>query len=314
MTAYLHPSPAPVIVERAALGAAPSLAASYDVCRRLNRAHGRTYYFAAQFLPRSSRHHVHALYGFARYADDLVDHMALSWDTDQRRRAFQAWAAAFEVALDAGRSDDPVLAAVVNTVRELHISRDDLRAFLASMAMDLSVTRYATAADLYRYMYGSAGVIGAMMLPVLGATDPRARDRAVDLGVAFQLTNFLRDVAEDFDRGRIYLPLEDLDRFGVTSDDFAARRLTPAFRRLLAFEAERTRALYRRAEAGWALLPPASRRCIRIAHRLYAEILDRLEAGDYDVFSRRAAVPTARKLAVAARELTRGGASRSGRV
>ena len=303
MTAYLHPSPSTVIVERAALGAAPSLTASYDVCRRLNRAHGRTYYFAAQFLPRASRHHVHALYGFARYADDLVDHMALSWDADQRRRAFESWVAAFEAALDTGRTTDPVLLAVVHTVRELQIRRDDLRAFLASMAMDLTVTRYATYADLYAYVYGSAGVIGAMMLPVLGATDPRARDRAVDLGIAFQLTNFLRDVAEDFDRGRIYLPVEDLDRFGISPDDFAARRVTPAFRRLLAFEAERTRALYRRAEAGWTLLPPASRRCIRIAHRLYSEILDRLEAGDYDVFRRRAAVPSTRKLAVAAQEL-----------
>jgi 15-cis-phytoene synthase len=153
-------------------------------------------------------------------------------------------------------------------------------------------------------VYGSAAVIGAMMLPVLGSTHPQARDRAMDLGVAFQLTNFLRDVAEDWDRDRIYLPLEDLERFGVTERDFRARRVGPSFQRLLAFEAQRTRVLYRRAEDGWAMLPSASQACIRIAHHLYREILDRIEAADWQVFRIRAAVPTRRKIVVALRELT----------
>ncbi|MGH8910230.1 MAG: phytoene/squalene synthase family protein [Egibacteraceae bacterium] len=271
----------------------------------MNAAHGRTYYFATRFLPRSKRRHVHALYGFARYADDLVDHMDLSWEPEQRRRALEAWSREFLTSLMTGRTQEPVLMAVLNTVQELGIRHDDLRAFLRSMAMDLEVSRYATYDDLYGYVYGSAAVIGSMMLPVLGSTHPQARDRAMDLGVAFQLTNFLRDIAEDWDRDRIYLPLEDLERFGVTERDFRARRVGENFRRLLAFEAQRTRALYRRAEAGWAMLPPASRACIRIAHHLYREILDRLEAADWQVFGVRAAVPTRRKLAVAARELIR---------
>lgn len=306
---YRHPAPAPWMVARGLAGRqGVDLAASYELCRRMNAAHGRTYYFATRFLPPSRRRHVHALYGFARYADDLVDHMDLSWEPSQRRKALEAWSAEFLTSLETGHTEEPVLAAVLDTVRELRIRHDDLRAFLASMAMDLELTRYPTYGDLSTYVYGSAAVIGSMMLPVLGSHEgnsrqPQARARAMDLGVAFQLTNFLRDVAEDWDRDRIYLPLEDLDQFGVTERDFHSRRVGPAFRQLLAFEARRTRALYQRAEAGWAMLPPASQRCIRIAHRLYREILDRIEAADWQVFHVRAAVPATRKLTVAAHEV-----------
>ena len=303
---YRHPAPSTSIVaDGLPTGGRVDLPASYELCRRLNAAHGRTYYFATRFLPQDRRHHVHALYGFARYADDLVDHFDLAWSDARRREALERWTDGFLASLARGHSDDPVLKAVVNTVDELDIAHDDLRAFLRSMAMDLTVTRYPTYRDLYGYVYGSAAVIGAMMLPVLGARHPDARARAMDLGIAFQLTNFLRDIAEDWDRGRIYLPLEDLERFGVTEDDFARRQVTPQLRRLLAFEAARTRALYRRAEVGWGMLEPRSQTCIRIAHRLYGEILDRIEADDWQVFTHRASVPTRRKVAVAARELLR---------
>ncbi|MGI8575846.1 MAG: phytoene/squalene synthase family protein [Egibacteraceae bacterium] len=281
------------------------LATSYELCRRLNAAHGRTYYFATRFLPARKRPHVHALYGFARYADDLVDHLDLSWSPARRRAELERWTARFLTDLEAGASDEPILKAVVHTVRTLGIAHEDLAAFLRSMAMDLTVTRYETYEELSVYTYGSAAVIGSMMLPVLEPTSPAAREPAMALGVAFQLTNFLRDVAEDHTRGRIYLPLEDLARFEVDERQLAARRMTPSLRRLIAFEATRTRELYQRAEAGWALLPPTSRACIRIAHHLYAEILDRLEAQDWDVFSHRASVPPRRKTWVAARELAR---------
>jgi len=306
---YVHPEPSARLVADALVGrqgdGPVDLATSYELCRRLNAAHGRTYYFATRFLPRDRRHHVHALYGFARYADDLVDHLALSWTPEQRRAALEQWSGEFLVALDRGRTDDPILVAVLATVRELRIDHDDLRAFLASMAMDLTVTRYATYEDLATYVHGSAAVIGSMMLPVLSPRHPDARARAMDLGVAFQLTNFLRDVAEDWDRGRIYLPLEDLERFGVTEWDFRARHVSSGFRRLLAFEVARTRALYRRAEDGWGMLAPRSQACIRIAHRLYGGILDALEDADYQVFRVRASVPGRRRAAVAARELLR---------
>jgi phytoene synthase len=189
---YRHPAPSTAIVADGLPDDRPvDLATSYELCRRLNAAHGRTYYFATRFLPRDRRHHVHALYGFARYADDLVDHLDLDWTDAQRRAALEAWSTDFLACLERGHSDDPVLKAVVATVGELGIAHGDLRAFLRSMAMDLTVARYGTYDDLYRYVYGSAAVIGAMMLPVLGARHPDARARAMDLGIAFQLTNFL---------------------------------------------------------------------------------------------------------------------------
>jgi phytoene synthase len=303
---YHHPAPSTAIVAGGLPDDGPvDLTTSYELCRRLNAAHGRTYYFATCFLPRDRRHHVHALYGFARYADDLVDHFDLDWSAARRRTALEAWSADFLACLGRGHSDDPVLKAVVATVDELGIAHDDLRAFLRSMAMDLTVTRYETYEDLYGYMHGSAAVIGAMMLPVLGARHPDARARATDLGIAFQLTNFLRDVAEDWDRGRIYLPLEDLARFDLSEDDFRRRQVTRQLRGLLAFEIDRTRALYRRAEEGWGMLAPRSQVCIRIAHRLYGEILDRIEAADHEVFTYRASVPLLRKLVVAGREVLR---------
>jgi len=144
-----------------------------------------------------------------------------------------------------------------------------------------------------------------MMLPVLQPRHPQARERAMDLGIAFQLTNFLRDVGEDYDRGRIYLPLEDLERFDVGEQDVAEHRVTPGFRRLLGFEIARTRALYRRAEEGFAMLAPSSQACIRVAHRLYGGILDAIEDADYEVFRVRARVPARRKVTVAVREVVR---------
>ncbi len=305
---YTHPNPTTDIVTAmvgSARGEAVSLATSYELCRRINAAHGRTYYFATRLLPAHKRPHVHALYAFARYADDLVDHLGLEWTPQDRRRELEAWTAGFLADMAAGETEDPVLKAVIHTVTTLGIDHDDLDAFLTSMAMDLTVTRYATYDDLHTYVYGSAAVIGSMMLPVLEPTTATARGPAMELGIAFQLTNFIRDVAEDFERGRIYLPLEDLDRFGVTDEHFRSRFVGPELRRLLAFEIERTRALYRRAEAGWAMLPPASARCIRTAHHLYAGILDRVERCGYQVFQVRASVPGWQKATVAVREMAR---------
>ncbi|HUG85784.1 MAG TPA: phytoene/squalene synthase family protein [Euzebya sp.] len=303
---YVHPTPAHDIAVRllgSRLPAAVDLAASYALCRRINALHGRTYYFATRLLPADKRPHVHALYAFARYADDLVDHMGLGWTPDRRREELERWSEGFLADLEAGHTEDPVCKAVIHTVTTLGIDHDDLRAFLASMSMDLTVTRYGTYTDLYTYMHGSAAVIGTMMLPILEPRSLEARRPAMDLGVAFQLTNFIRDVAEDFERGRIYLPQEDLERFGVSEVDFRSRHVSPAMRRLLAFEIARARALYRRAEAGWALLPPASARCIRTAHKLYAGILDAVEDSGYQVFRVRASVPSWRKAMVAAREM-----------
>jgi phytoene synthase len=270
---------------------------SYARCRELNKRYGTTYYWSTYALPRVTRHHVWALYAFCRHADDIVDDLG-PVAVEVREKALTDFGERFFADLEEGRSDDPVLKAVVHTVRAFDIDPDCFARFLRSMAMDLTVSRYATWDDLLGYMDGSAAVIGEMMLPILEPLTPDARGPARDLGNAFQLTNFLRDVAEDLDRGRVYLPQEDLDRFGA---DPARRAVDGPWRDLMAFEIDRARRLYRSADRGVAMLPPTSARCIQAARTLYAEILDHIETAGYDVFTHRATVPTWRKATLAGR-------------
>ena len=276
------------------------LQCAYDDCRRLNAEHGRTYYLATRLLPRWKRRHVHALYGFTRYADELVDALDATPEAVRAAR-LRGFGDRFTAALSGVPVSDPALPAVVDTVRLFHLDVADLATFLRSMAMDLTVREYATYDDLLEYMEGSAAAIGTMMLPILGARDPAAaREPARQLGFAFQLTNFIRDVGEDADRGRIYLPLKDLAECGVAPADLRARQATPAVRRLVALEVDRAREHYRLAAPGIPLLDARSRACIRTAYRLYGAILDEVVRAGYDVFGRRATVPNRRRLAVAA--------------
>ena len=270
----------------------PALVAAYERCRSLNARHGRTYYLATRLLPPAKRPHVHALYGFARYADELVDNTPDGTD-------FTAWAARTRTDLARGASDDPVTRAALHTAATWGIPLATFEAFLDSMAMDLAAGGYATYADLERYMYGSAAVIGLQMLPLLEPLDHRAELPARRLGEAFQLTNFLRDVAEDLRRGRVYLPEEDLARFGVRRTDLAPGPVPAHVRDLLAFEIARARGLYAEAAPGIELVAPSSRACLRTAFRLYSGILDAIEAADYQVLDRRVAVPLRRRAAVA---------------
>jgi phytoene synthase len=273
----------------------PALRASYETCRRLNAAHGKTYYLATLLLPPHKRPYVHALYGFARYADELVD-----GSVPQPER-LREWGGHFL----AGAADDVTLPAVHDTRRRWQIPLEHFAAFLESMAMDLTVTEYATYDDLMRYVHGSAVVIGLQMVPILEPLSAVAYDYARDLGIAFQLANFVRDVGEDLRRGRIYLPMEDLAGFGVTREHLTARVVDGRIRRLLAFEIARTREIFRAAEPGVRLLHPSSRPCIETAFRLYGGILDAVERADYRVLDRRVGVSLPRRLAVAVPNLVR---------
>ena len=278
---------------------------SYERCRQLNKRYGTTYYWSTYLLPKVKRHHVHALYGFCRHADDIVDDLGDTVPIPERERALADFGDRFFADLDAGHSDDPVLKAVVHTVKAFDIDPECFRRFLRSMAMDLTVTTYETWDDLLGYMDGSAAVIGEMMLPILEPYSyVDALSHARDLGNAFQLTNFLRDVDEDLDLGRVYLPQEDIRKFAAESA-IAERRVTPELVELLRFEIARARDLYASADLGVSMLPAASARCIAGARDLYSRILERIEAADYDVFSARAQVPTWQKLAVAARMVKR---------
>jgi phytoene synthase len=275
------------------------LAAAYRQCRELHKRHGRSYYLATKLLPAWKRRHVHALYGFARYADEIVDRTE-ALPPAERAARLRDWSDRFF----AGDTGDPLLPAVLHTIAVFDLDRDDFTKFLRSMAMDLTVTSYPTYTDLLEYMEGSAAVIGTMMLPILGSSDPAAaREPARQLGLAFQLTNFIRDVAEDLDRGRTYLPDEHLAAFGVTRADLEERRSTPKIRTLIAYEVSRAQEHYAAAAPGIPLLNPGSQACMRTAFRLYGGILDEVIAADYDVFTKRATVPNRRRAAVAIRSL-----------
>lgn len=276
----------------------PRLRSSYDACRRVNASHGRTFYLSTLLLPAAKRPAVHALYAFARRADEIVDAFNDSLTAEERTRQLNAWTEA----LTRGSGNDPIVPAVHDTIVRYNIPLRHFEDFLASMRMDLDTTEYATWEDLEAYMYGSASVIGLQMLPVLGAAPGMAAAAAPyarDLGIAFQVTNFLRDIGEDLQRGRLYLPKEDLAAFSVTRDDLERRVVDANFRRLMAFEIARAREIYRTAEPGIRLLDPTSRDCIRTAFTLYGGILTAIERADYRVLDSRVKVGIARRTAVA---------------
>ncbi|TCO48112.1 phytoene synthase [Actinocrispum wychmicini] len=280
----------------------PDLRAAYTASRQINASHGRTYFLATRLLPIADRPAVHALYGFARLTDDIVD--------GTLPKSQQA-AELFTLERTMWSDGHPVLRALRDTVARYGIDQALFADFLASMRMDLHVTEYATFEDLATYMHGSAGVIGLQMLPVLGTAGPRAEAEpyAAALGEAFQLTNFLRDVGEDLDRGRIYLPMAELNAFGVDRARLRWAHRTgkpdPNVRKALAHLVAHTYAVYRRAEPGIALLRPESRPCVSTAATLYRGILDRIVDADYSVLNRRAVVPTGQRLWVALPGVTR---------
>ncbi len=309
------------------------LTEGYRRCAKITWRYGTTYFWGAALLPKPQRKHVYAVYALCRLADDIVDlpnghgsspspsstHIArdsdaalaepdptLPDDTDQQATVgaqLKTFADDFRTSLAAGGSADPVMAAVIHTVITRRIDPECFDRFFNAMAMDLTTSTYQTWEDLSNYMEGSAAVIGEMMLPVLEPINEAAKPPARSLGLAFQLTNFLRDVGEDLDRGRIYLPQDDLRLFDA---DVERRQPTPQWRAFLAYEIERNRALYSFADTGIALLPPRSARCVGTARVLYSQILDQIERNGYDVFSRRARVPTTRKAATAASMMVTG--------
>jgi phytoene synthase len=277
----------------------PALRASYSECKRLNSLHGKTYYLATLLLPKGKRPFVHALYGFARYADEIVDDLASTLTPEEKAEVLNTWSSGVLNDLAIGKSHDAVGAALVDTVRRFDIPHQHFVDFLHSMEMDLTIGSYATYKDLSEYVYGSAAVIGLQMVPILGPLSEGAYQPAEKLGIAFQLANFIRDVSEDLDRGRIYLPLDELAADGVDQEMLYARRLTPEIIRALKFQIARVRELQKEADPGIELLHPTSRPCIRAASELYCGIVDEVEAIGYDIFNKRAQTSMARRIRVA---------------
>ena len=288
----------------------PDLRASYEECKRLNALHGKTYYLATLLLPKAKRPFVHALYGFARYADEIVDDLASELSVEEKAEVLSKWGNGVLVDLKKGTSQDHVGRALIDTVNRFDIPHEHFEAFLHSMTMDLTVTEYANYEALMEYVYGSAAVIGLEMVPILGALSPGAYEPAEKLGVAFQLANFIRDVGEDLDRGRVYLPQDELAQFGVDREMLEARKLTPQITAALKFQIERVRQLQREATPGILQLEPASRPCIEAASELYCGIVDEVEAIGYDIFNKRAKTSTGRRLRVAGKAYVKALAAR----
>jgi phytoene synthase len=275
---------------------------SYLECKRLNSQHGKTYFLATLLLPKEKRPYVHALYGFARYADEIVDDLDSKLTPLQKRYELERWSYQLLQDIKSGRSNDHIGRALVDTVRRFDIPISYFEAFLHSMAMDLDVIEYESFEDLMEYVYGSAAVIGLQMVPILGTLPGKleqANSAAEKLGIAFQLANFIRDVGEDLERGRVYLPVNELSRFGVDRKMLERRTLTPEIVEALKFQIERVRELKREADNGISLLTPESRPCIEAASELYCGIVDEVEKIDYEIFKLRAKTSTLRRLKVA---------------
>jgi len=277
----------------------PEMQESYERCRKLNSKHGKTYYLATLLLPPGKRPYVHALYGFARYADEIVDDLSSTLTDQEKSDWLVNWGNEFLRDLKRGKSDDPICKAVIDTVNRWEIPTDLFEAFLHSMRMDLTISEYQTFKDLHEYVYGSAAVIGLQMVPILEPTSQIAYERAQDLGIAFQLANFVRDVSEDLTRGRIYLPMEELAKFGVDRAYLQRRVADKNVKDALKFQIQRVKQLEEKSRSGIEFLHPSSRPCIEAARILYCGIVDAVEGIDYEVFNKRAKVSMTQRLKAA---------------
>jgi phytoene synthase len=251
----------------------------------MHRRHDPTYYWATRRLPPDVRPATHALYGYVRTADEIVDGPRRPPTPAARRAALDAWQAELDRGLRDGRSPHPVVGALVDAGTRHRLPLSELDAYMRSMRRDCEPVRMLTWEELCGYMHGSAGSVGRIMAPLLGVPE-RFQDDFRQLGLAFQLTNFLRDLGEDYSLGRVYLPAEDRERFGVAEGDLARPRATAELRALVGFEARRARALFGAAEDAVAAAPGPARRGVRLACAAYLRVLDRVER--IDVLGRRA--------------------------
>ena len=267
----------------------PSLDRSYEACRRMHRRHDPTYYWATRRLPAEIRPATHALYGYVRTADEIVDGPHRPASAEARRAALDAWERELEHGRAAGRSPHPVVGALVDAGLRHGLPLDELRIYMTSMRIDCAPVRIETWPELEAYMDGSAGSVGRIMAPLLGVP---ARHQAGygRLGQAFQLANFIRDVREDTSLDRVYLPAEDRARFGVSEDALARASASPELRALLAMEVRRARGLFAEAEPAIAAAPASVRTGVRFAVAVYQRVLDRVERIDFDVLGRRTGV------------------------
>ena len=262
---------------------------------RLTRKSRSNFFYAFLCLPRPQREALYAVYAFCRIVDDAVDG---GQDRPAKRKELERWRAEIAQVFE-GSPEHPAAQRLQEAVKLFPIPREALNEIIAGVEMDLDRSTYKTFDELYPYCYRVASAVGLCCIEIFGYSDVRAREYAVNLGVALQLTNIMRDVQPDARAGRLYLPQEDLERFGVAAADLPVGRYTPAFVRLMEYEAARARSYYERA---WAAMPRADQRTLfaaEIMGRTYFALLETIERRRFRVFGARASVPTLKKLGIA---------------
>lgn len=270
---------------------------AYRECARIQQRHGKSYYFATRFFDKEQRNAVNALYAFFRLPDEMVDRESL----ENATRSLEKWECDWKAVMAGAETTEPVLMAAKDVFDRYHIPNSYASDFLAAMRQDLSKSRYANFDELRAYMYGSAAVVGLMLTHIIGwdasVSAEEVQKPAMALGEAMQLTNFLRDIGEDYrERGRIYLPQDELARFGLTDADIANGVVTPAFVEMMKWQIARANALYEEANRGIKLLNSKGRLPVRLASDLYRFILEKIEQNNYDVFTKRASTTFVEKV------------------
>ena len=268
---------------------------AFEYARRITAYHSKSFYFSARMLPKAQRWATYALYGFCRHCDNLIDTPRQRTETEIVRE-IQRLTEELQVAYNTGESQHPIIRAFILVAKAYSIPIEYPLDLLKGVAMDVQQTRYNTFDELSLFCYRVAAVVGLMMTHVLGYKDERAFRYAKQLGIAMQLTNILRDIKEDKDMGRIYLPQKDLMRFGVVEQDILAEKITPQLRELMKFHVERADRYYTEAMPGISLLETESQYGVYSAAKIYRGILRKIEDHNYDPFIDRVFVPSTEKI------------------
>lgn len=265
---------------------------AYAHCQRITKAEAKNFYYAFVTLPKARRRAIYAAYAFCRLCDDIADEPLA---VEEKLRQLQEVEDALEQARN-GQPDGPVYEALAHAVQEYDIPWEDLVEVIRGVEMDLTITRYETFDDLRAYCYRVASVIGLICIQVCGYSDPKARQYAIELGLAMQLTNILRDIREDSEMGRVYLPQEDLASFGYSEEQLMAGEINEEFTRFMEFQVARARDYFKKGKRLLKLLPMRTRACPSVLGGIYSRVLDRIEGKGYDVYERRISLPPREKL------------------